>query len=126
MAKKEQRKIRDDADVPKVTLKDFREVSKLTLTDYAGPFSSADHPEYGESYLLNLDDGGSKKKLFLNQKSAAGKVFFKAVDSGRLSIVDMGGTMELIFRPKAVEGSDNIMVELRFGKATVKQESAPF
>jgi hypothetical protein len=121
-----QKKVRDDADVPQLKLKEIDEVAAITLTDYAGPFGSSEHPEYGESYLLNILRDGKKMKLFLNEKTAAGKAFVKAMDSGKLSEVDMGGTLELILRPRLVvseNGEENTMVQLRFGKASGKTVS---
>jgi hypothetical protein len=127
MAKKrEVKKVRDDSDVPKITLKDIKEPTKMILTDYAGPFGSNDHPEYGESYLLNVTLEGEPRKLFLNEKSVAGKAFWRAVDGGKLAVVDMGGTMELIFRPRDTGNPPpaDVMVGLRFGKATAKGSAA--
>lgn len=129
--KKSQKKsVRDDTDNPKLTLKDITTIRTFALTDYAGPFSS----EYGESYLTQLTESNGKKwKLFLSTgnaegegSSAAGRAFKKALDEGKLEPVDMGGTLQLIFRPKPVGKEGNIMVDLRFGKSTVVAEASPF
>jgi hypothetical protein len=116
------KKVRDDSDAPKITLKEIKEATKMLLTDYAGPFGSDEHPEYGESYLLNVVVDDEPRKLFLNEKSVAGKTFFRAVDDGKMYAVDMGGTMELIFRPRDTGNPPpaDVMVGLRFGKVTAK------